>query len=167
MKAVIIRKYGSPEVLEIYDIPKPRISGTQVLIRVFYTSVNPIDWKIRNGYFKFLTGFGFPITLGYDVAGEIAEIGRDVKIFNKGDRVFCMLNMKHRGSYAEYARAEADSVVLIPGDVSYREAAAVPLAGLTAYQALHRKGRVRKGDAVLINGASGGSWLFRGADRKS
>jgi NADPH:quinone reductase-like Zn-dependent oxidoreductase len=160
VKAVVIRKYGSPEVLEIDDIPKPSISGVQVLIRVFYTSVNPIDWKIRNGSFKFLTGFTFPITLGYDVAGEIADIGRGVKGFDEGDRVFCMLNMKNRGSYAEYARAEADSVAFMPEDLSYREAAAVPLAGLTAYQALHRKGRVRKGDAVLINGASGGVGSF-------
>ena len=160
MKAAIIRKYGPPDVLEIDDIPKPTITSTQVLIRVIYTSVNPIDWKMRNGSFWFLSGFRFPITLGYDVAGEIAETGRDVKRFNKGDRVFCMLDIRDRGSYAEYARAKESSVVLIPEGLSFREAAASPLAGLTAYQALHRKGKVKRGDNVLVNGASGGVGSF-------
>jgi len=160
MKAAIIRKYGPPEVIEIDDIPKPTIARTQVLIRVVYTSVNPIDWKMRNGSFWFLTGFRFPITLGFDVAGEIAETGRDVKRFSKGDRVFCMLDIRDRGSYAEYARAKESSVVLISEGVSFREAAASPLAGLTAYQALHRKGKIKEGDTVLVNGASGGVGSF-------
>ncbi|HAG51009.1 MAG: hypothetical protein A2X87_02210 [Deltaproteobacteria bacterium GWC2_42_51] len=160
MKAVVIRKFGTSEVLEIETVNRPIISNDQVLIHVFYSSANPIDWKIRNGALRFITGSKFPMLLGFDVAGEIAETGASVTKFKKGDRVFAMLDLKHRGAYAEYACARENTVALIPENVDFKEAAAIPLTALAAYQALHHKCRIKSGETVLINGASGGVGSF-------
>lgn len=160
MKAVLIRKFGPPEVLKIEEVDKPVISGDQVLIRVLYSSVNPVDWKIRNGSLKFITGSRFPMALGFDVAGEVVETGPSVTKFQKGDRVFGMLDFRHRGAYAEYACARENAVALIPENLDFKDAAAIPLAALTAYQALYYKGKIKSGETVLINGASGGVGSF-------
>ncbi len=161
MKAVLIRKFGPPEVMQIEEVDKPLISDDEILIRVFCSSVNPVDWKIRNGSLKFLVGSRFPMALGFDVAGEVVDSGPLVMAFKKGDRVFAMLDYRQRGAYAEYARVRAASAAPMPENLGFREAAAIPLAGLTAYQALHYKGRIKgRGEEVLINGASGGVGSF-------
>jgi NADPH:quinone reductase-like Zn-dependent oxidoreductase len=160
MKAVLIRQFGPPDVMKIEEVENPRISSDQVLVRVHYSSVNPVDWKIRNGSLRLLTGSKFPMRLGFDVAGEVVETGPSVTKFRKGDRVFGMLHYKQRGAYAEYACFDEDNIAPIPESLDFREAAAVPLAGLTAYQALHYKGRIKSGKVVLINGASGGVGTF-------
>lgn len=160
MKAVLIRQFGPPEVMKIEEVEKPRISADQVLVRVHYSSVNPVDWKIRNGSLKLLTGSKFPMRLGFDVAGEVIQAGPSVTKFRKGDRVFGMLHYKQRGAYAEYACFDEDNIAPIPESLDFKEAAAVPLAALTAYQALHYKGKVKSGEAVLVNGASGGVGTF-------
>ena len=160
MKAVLIRQFGTPGVMKVEEVEQPAISGDQVLIRVHYSSVNPVDWKIRNGSLRFLTGSRFPMRLGFDVAGEVVDSGASVTRFRKGDRVFGMLNYKQRGAYAEYAATEEENIALIPESLDFREAAAIPLAALTAYQALHDKGRIKQGGIILIKGASGGVGSF-------
>lgn len=160
MNVVLIRKFGPPDIMNIEEVEKPVISNDRVLIRVHYSSVNPVDWKIRNGSLKLLTGSRFPMMLGFDVAGEVIEAGSLVRRFKTGDRVFGMLNFKQRGAYAEYACAGEDSLAMIPENLDFREAATIPLAALTAYQALHYKGKIKSGESVLINGASGGVGSF-------
>lgn len=146
--------------MKLEEVEKPSISNDQVLIRVHYSSVNPVDWKIRNGSLKLLTGSRFPRRLGFDFAGEVVEAGPRVTRFKKGDRVFGMLDFRHIGSYAEYVCVRENNIASVPENLDFKEAAAVPLAALTAYQALHNKGRMKNGEAVLINGASGGVGSF-------
>ncbi len=160
MKAVLIRQFGLPAVMKIEEVERPTVSGDQVLVRVYYTSVNPVDWKIRNGSLRLLTGSKFPMRLGFDVAGEVVETGPAAAKLKKGDRVFGMLDFRHTGAYAEYVCVREKNLALLPENLDFREAAAVPLAGLTAYQALHYKGKLESGKAVLINGASGGVGAF-------
>jgi len=160
MKAVLIRQFGPPEGMKLEEVEKPVISSGRVLVRVHYSSVNPVDWKIRNGSLKLISGSRFPMVLGFDIAGEVIETGSSVTRFKKGDRVFGMLDFRHRGAYAEYACAREDGLDLIPEILDFKEAAAIPLAALTAYQALHYKGRIKNGKTVLINGASGGVGSF-------
>lgn len=160
MKAVLIREFGSPEVLRLEEVDKPVISNDEVLIRVHYSSVNPVDWKIRNGSARFFYDSKFPMVLGFDVAGDIVDTGSSVTRFKKGDRVFGMLNYKRRGAYAEYACAKEENLAHIPENLDFKEASAIPLAGLTAYQALYYRGKIKSGESVLINGASGGVGSF-------
>jgi len=156
MKAVIIRQFGPPGVMKVEEVERPAIFSDQVLIRIHYSSVNPVDWKIRNGSLRFLTGSQFPMRLGFDVAGEVVDLGPSVTKFLKGDRIFGMLNYKQRGAYAEYAVVKEENIALIPEGLDFKEAAGMPLAALTGYQALHNKGRMRQGEVILVNGASGG-----------
>ncbi|HXX54303.1 MAG TPA: NAD(P)-dependent alcohol dehydrogenase [Thermodesulfovibrionales bacterium] len=160
MKAVVIRQFGPPGVMKLEEVKRPFTSGDEVLIRVHYSSVNPVDWKIRNGSLKLISGSRFPMTIGFDVSGEVVERGSSVTRFKRNDRVFGMLDFNRRGAYAEYACAKADNLVLIPENLDFREAAAIPLAALTAYQALHYKAAIKSGSTVLINGASGGVGSF-------
>ncbi len=160
MKTVLIRKFGPPDVMRIEDAERPAVSERGVLVRVCYSSVNPVDWRIRSGSLRLFYGSRFPMKLGFDIAGEVEETGPSVTKFRRGDRVFGMLDYKVRGAYAEYACAHEDLLALIPGEIGFSEAAAIPLAGLTAFQALHYEGGIKKGCSVLINGASGGVGSF-------
>ncbi|MBI5198519.1 MAG: alcohol dehydrogenase catalytic domain-containing protein, partial [Nitrospirae bacterium] len=114
MKAVLIMEFGLPEVLKLEDVAKPVISNNEVLIRVHYSSVNPVDWKIRNRSLKFIYGSKFPMALGFDVAGEVIKTGSSVTRFKKGDRVFGMPDYKRRGAYAEYVSTKEENIALIP-----------------------------------------------------
>jgi len=134
----------------------PAVADNQVRVRIRYSSVNPVDWRIRNGSLKLIYGSQFPMKLGFDIAGEVEETGAAVTKFKKGDRVFGMLTYKVRGAYAEFACADENLLALIPWNIDFGEAAAIPLAGLTAFQALYYKGAMEDYDSVLINGASGG-----------
>ncbi len=166
MKAIVIDKFGGAEVLQYRtDWPRPVPRANQVLLAVKAAGINPLDWKIRNGELAFFTGRKFPRILGNDAAGEIVEVGKAVTGFKPGDQVFCFLDaapqfsckgFAQSGAYAQYAVTRADTLALIPACLSYEEAAAVPLAALTAYQALRDKGEIKPGHRVLINGASGG-----------
>lgn len=146
--------------MKVEEVENPLVSNGQVLIRVHHSSVNPVDWKIRNGSLRFLSGSRFPMRLGFDVAGEVVETGPSVTRLRKGDRVFGMLNYRQRGAYAEYVSTDERNVALIPEPLGFQEAAAIPLAGLTAYQALRYKGKIKKGENVLVKGASGGVGSF-------
>jgi len=160
MKTVIINKYGDAQVLEIADLPKPTISKGELLIRNKATSVNPVDWKVRRGDLKFLTGKSFPKILGGDFSGIVAEKGSEVTKFKEGDEVYGMVNAFKGGAYAEYVKVKPRNVTLKPESLSHIQAAAIPLAGLTAYQALWDKGKIVSGNNVLINGSTGGVGSF-------
>lgn len=157
MKAVVIDSYGGSERLTLRDLPDPDPPGPgQVLLRVRAAGVNPIDWKIRNGSMRLVMPAKFPLVLGYDVAGEVVEIGPEVTRFQPGDAVFGGVDLKRQGgAYAELALAREAALAPKPPSFSFEEAAALPMAALTALQALRDKGELVAGEEVLVNGASG------------
>ena len=156
MKAAVIDRYGAPDVFRYADVEKPTIQADQLLVKVYSSSVNPIDWKIRQGKLRFLTGSKFPLILGFDVAGEVVEVGDLVTRFRVGDAVYARLNQLTGGAYAEYTAVSETVAASKPSTMTYAEAAAVPLAAMTALQALRDQGHLAVGQRVLINGASGG-----------
>jgi NADPH:quinone reductase-like Zn-dependent oxidoreductase len=157
MKAIIINTYGSPEVLLESNIAVPKVGPKQLLIEVKAAGVNPIDWKIRKGNFKLLTGRRFPKVLGTDIAGIVKETGDKVTGFQPGDTVMAMINvMTGQGGYAELAVTTEKYVCNKPANLSFIEAAAVPGSAITALQVLRNKAGIKKGQRLLINGASGG-----------
>ncbi|HEY9670697.1 MAG TPA: NAD(P)-dependent alcohol dehydrogenase [Waterburya sp.] len=160
MKAVFINQYGSTQVLQYGDIETPSIQRNQLLVKVYASSVNPVDWKIRAGQLQFLTGYKFPLILGFDVAGEVIEVGESVTRFQPGDKIYAYLDSLPGGAYAEYAVVSERVACLKPDTMSYEQAAAVPLAATTALQALRDLGQILPGHRVLINGASGGVGSF-------
>jgi len=160
MKAVRIHEFGGPEVLKIEDIPVPKPNADELLVKVYATSVNPVDWKIREGMRKDKFPSPLPLTLGWDLAGVVAEVGSDVKNFKKGDEIYARPDPTRNGTYAEYIVVRASEVALKPKTLSFTEAAAVPLAGLTAWQGLFKYGWLQEGQRVLIHAASGGVGTF-------
>jgi NADPH:quinone reductase-like Zn-dependent oxidoreductase len=156
MKAAIINQFGNPDVFEIKDIEKPVIKPDQVLIKVNAVSINPIDWKQRKGNHKFILGSPFPIILGYDVCGEVVEVGNEINKLKIGDIVFGVLNNKYGGALGEFAVGHEKCFSIKPKDISNKEAAAFPMVALTALQALRDKANLKEGQTVLLNGASGG-----------
>src|SRR6056297_929014 len=156
MKAATINQFGAPDVFEISAIEKPKIKNDQLLIKVIAVGINPIDWKQRKGNHKFILGSPFPIVLGYDICGEVVETGSEIKQFKKGDNVFGVLDNKYGGALAEFAVGHENCFALQPQNISDAEAAAFPMASLTALQALRDKAGLQKGQSVLILGASGG-----------
>ncbi|WP_040286272.1 NADP-dependent oxidoreductase [Sporosarcina koreensis] len=155
MKAIVIEQYGGSDQLIEKELPIPDINDNQVLIEMHATSINPIDWKVREGYMKDAMPFNFPLILGWDAAGVVSEVGSKVTQFKKGDKVFARPGMEN-GTYSEYVAVDEDLVALKPDSLSFEEAAAVPLAGLTAWQCVVDFGQVKKGDKVLIQAGSGG-----------
>lgn len=160
MKAVFINEYGSTQVLQYGDIETPSINRDQLLVKVHASSVNPVDWKIRAGQLQFLTGYKFPMVLGFDVSGEVVAVGESVTRFQTGDKVYAYLDSLPGGAYAEYAAVSERVACFKPDNMSYEQAAAVPLAATTALQALRDLGQILPGHKVLINGASGGVGSF-------
>ncbi len=156
MRAVVINEYGDRSKLKMAEIEKPKPGKGQVLIEMKATSINPIDWKVREGYLKEQLSFEFPAVLGWDAAGIIEEVGEGVETFEQGDRVFVRPQTTNRGTYAEYIVTEADLLAKVPNNSTFNEAAAVPLAGLTAWQALNDFGKIKEGDRVLIHAGAGG-----------
>jgi len=156
MKAAIIKSFGGPEVFEIEDIDKPIVNDDQVCIKVSTVSINPIDWKQRLGNHKLILGSKFPIVLGYDVCGEVVEVGKEISKFKIGDQVFGVLDNKYGGALAEFALGHENCFSHKPIEITESEAAAYPMVSLTALQALRDKASLKKGQSVIINGASGG-----------
>ena len=162
MQAIVHRCYGSPEVLKLEDVEKPTVAANQVLVKVHAASVNPLDWHYLRGtpyIVRIDAGIGTPNDprLGVDFAGTVEAVGSDVKRFKPGDEVFG----GRTGAFGEYVTVREDRVVVLkPTNVTFDQAAAVPIAGITALQALRDKGRVQPGQRVLINGASGGVGTF-------
>ncbi len=160
MKAVRIHEYGGPEVLKIEDVETPTPAAGDVLIKVYATSVNPVDSKIRSGKNHQRYNNPMPLTLGWDVSGTIEEIGADVKGFKRGDEVYARPDLNRDGTYAEYVVVKASKVGFKPKSLTHNEAAAVPLAALTAWQGIFDHGRLQAGQRILIHGASGGVGTF-------
>ncbi len=161
MKAIVYSNYGSPDVLKCEGIEKPTARDDEVLIKVRAASVNPVDWHFMRGtpYFvRILAGLRKPkITrLGVDVAGQVEAVGRNVTQFKPGDEVFGSC----RGAFAEYACTSESALVTKPNNVTFEQAASVPVAAFTALQGLRDKGQIQPGQKVLINGAAGGVGTF-------
>lgn len=156
MKAVVIEQYGGKEQLKENEVPKPEINDEQILIEMRSTSVNPIDWKVREGYMKDVLDWSFPIILGWDAAGVVSKVGNNVTQFKEGDRVFTRPETTPDGTYKEYIAVEEHLVAHMPERVSFEEAAAAPLAGLTAWQCLFETANLKEGEKVLIHAGSGG-----------
>ena len=160
MKAIVYRRYGSPDVLECEEVEKPTPGDDEVLIKVRAASVNPLDRHIMRGRpYPLRLAFGLrrpKIGPGRDVAGQVEAVGRNVTQFKPGDAVFGAC----RGALAEYACARESALVAKPNDMTFEQAASVPVAGLTALQGLRDKGQIRPGHKVLINGAAGGVGTF-------
>ncbi|WP_187432359.1 Zinc-type alcohol dehydrogenase-like protein (plasmid) [Roseobacter fucihabitans] len=154
MKAAIFRDYDTE--IEIADIDAPTLSDDSVLINVHAASINPIDYILQSGAMKDNIPLEFPHVMGFDVAGEITEIGKDVTGFDVGDAVYARANQQDAGAIAQVARVKASELALKPSNISHAEAASVPLAGLTAWQALIAKAQMKEGDKVLIHAGSGG-----------
>ncbi|RIV25040.1 NAD(P)-dependent alcohol dehydrogenase [Fibrisoma montanum] len=155
MRAAVFNAYGPSSVLHIADVPIPQPMPHQVLIRVHAAGINPSDWGIRKGQLRWVLPITFPKTLGSECAGVVEAVGELVMHVKPGDRVVALLGHKG-GGYAEYALAIMERVVKLPDTVSFVQAAAVPVTGITALQSLRDLGHVRPRDEVLINGASGG-----------
>lgn len=160
MKAIVINEYGGKENLTEEQIDRPEPEDNEVVIEIYSTSVNPIDWKLREGYLKDMLPYEFPIILGWDAAGVVKETGSDVHTFKKGDRVFTRTANNNRGTYAEYVKTTEKRISYMPEAMSFDEAAAVPLAGQTAWQCLVEFAEMKSGDKVLIHGAGGGVGHF-------
>lgn len=156
MQAVLIRGFGPASVLCLEQLPVPVPGPGQVLVRVHATSVNPIDWKIRDGLMSARYGTAFPLVLGFDAAGEVASLGEGVRGFAVGDAVFARSDLGPGQCYAEYAVLNAGTVARKPQRLSFEEAAGVPLAGLTALVGLRDVAGLAAGQRVLVIGASGG-----------
>jgi NADPH:quinone reductase-like Zn-dependent oxidoreductase len=155
MKAIRIHEKGAIDNIKIEELPKPSIKPNQVLVKVKACGINPVDWKSTvYGYFE------MPYTLGTDISGVIEAIGTDVKDYNVGDAVIGSLNWATQGAFAEYVATETQYLALKPKNLSFEEAAAVPLAALTAWQGLFDKLNVQAGQKVLIQAAAGGVGLF-------
>lgn len=161
MKTVWYARYGEPSVLEVVDAPKPSPGPAQVLIAVHATSVNPIDWKRGTGKLRWLMPAKLPLVPGYDVAGTVAEVGPGVSGFAPGERVHARISDSRGGASAEFALAGLDVVTKMPAAMSFGDAAALPLAGMTALQGLRLAGVTAPSTArVLVVGASGGVGHF-------
>ena len=161
MKAIIIRRFGGTEVLKLEEIPMPVPAPDEILVKVYASGVNPVDWVIRSGTNEMMNSFiTLPLTLGWDAAGIVEATGSAVTRFKKGDAVYGVPNFPGNGSYAEYCAAKAVQFALKPQSLSFREAAAVPLAALTGWTALFAHGDLKAGQRVLIQGASGGVGSF-------
>jgi NADPH:quinone reductase-like Zn-dependent oxidoreductase len=155
MSAIRMHEFGPPEVLMLETLNRPEPDANEVLVKVLAASVNPVDWKIRQGGYPAVKNEDLPIVPGRDLAGEIVAIGNGVSNLAVGDRIFAFLGPK-RGAYEEYAVVGKDELATMPASVGPDEAAAVPLAGITAWQGLFDHGGLTSGQRVLIHGGSGG-----------
>jgi NADPH:quinone reductase-like Zn-dependent oxidoreductase len=155
MKAMRYLKYASP-TLQLREVPEPRPNPRQLLVRVAASSVNPIDWKLRTGALGLLIPSPYVLAPGFDVAGEVVAVGDEATRFKPGDRVYACVSFRTQGTAAEVCVVDEDLAAPMPAGLADREAAGMPLAGLTALQALRDLGHLQAGQRVLVNGASGG-----------
>jgi NADPH:quinone reductase-like Zn-dependent oxidoreductase len=158
VKAIVYRRYGGPEVLEVADIPEPKVGPDSVLVRVAASSVNPVDWKMREGYLDGAIDVFFPVVPGWDVAGTVEATGPAVPEFSPGDEVigYVRKDVVKGGTFAEKVAAPVRTLARKPRNLSWAQAASLPLVGLTAYQALHHALKIGPEDTVLVHAAAGG-----------
>lgn len=155
MQAIQINKYGDNSVLEKAEIPVPKALPHQVVVALKASSVNPVDYKIRSGYLSGAVPKSFPFTLGWEGAGVITELGKDVADFALGDEVILMINFMEGGTYAEYVAVNADEVLLKPKSLEFTDASVIPFSLGTAYTALIDDANIKNGQKILIHGAGG------------
>jgi NADPH:quinone reductase-like Zn-dependent oxidoreductase len=155
MKCMRIHRFGGPEVLQLDTLPLPALHGDELLIRVHAASVNPVDYKTRAGTFPVVRETDLPLTLGRDVSGVVENPGSAANFFNRGDAVYALLE-RTQGGFAQFAKVSASLCSLKPVNVTHVEAAAIPLAALTAFQGLFVHGALKAGQHVLVHGGSGG-----------
>jgi NADPH:quinone reductase-like Zn-dependent oxidoreductase len=161
MKAIRIHKYGGPEVLQYEEAPRPKVAApTDVLIRVHAAGVNPTDWKVREGYMKDFLPHKFPLIPGWDFSGVVEQVGPGVSGFEKGDEVYGLSDPSRDGAYAKYTVVRESEIAFKPKSLHHVHAAAVPLAALTAWQALFDAAQLQPCERVLIHAASGGVGHF-------
>lgn len=164
MKAVLAENYGDPEVMELAEVPAPKVGPNGVLVQVHASSVNPIDWKLRKGLLAPLWKLRFPVIWGCDCSGVVAEVGSAVTLFKPGDEVYGFKHGKvaqtYRGTYCEYAVLPENMLARKPANLSHEQAAAVPLAAVTAWQALLNQGKMKPGSRILVHAGAGGVGTF-------
>jgi NADPH2:quinone reductase len=158
MKAIAINEFGGRDKLQLIDLPVPEVVEGEILVQVKAAGVNPVDWKIREGYLKDLFSHQFPVILGWDAAGLVEGVGNGVKRFKSGDEIFayCRKPIVHGGAYGEYILLKEEHAALKPKNISFEEAASIPLAALTAYQSLFDAANLQPGETILIHAAAGG-----------
>lgn len=158
MKAISYSRYGGADVLEYGERPDPKVGPDSVLVKVRAAAVNPVDWKAREGYLQSGLEAVFPVIPGWDVSGVVVQPGVAVDEFAVGDEVigYVREDFLSRGTFAEYVAAPVRTLAHKPLSLSFEAAAGLPLAGLTAYQVLHRTLRIQQGDTVLVHAAAGG-----------
>ncbi|EJR65404.1 hypothetical protein IIO_01588 [Bacillus cereus VD115] len=159
MKAMIIDKYGKVP-MRMTELPTPEISEYEVLAEIHAASINPIDFKIRDGKVKMLLKYEMPLILGNDFSGVIVKVGAKVTRFRAGDEIYARPRKNKIGTFAEYISIHEDDIALKPNNLSFEEAASIPLVGLTSYQALHDIMQLQKGQKILIHAGSGGVGTF-------
>lgn len=160
MKKIIYSKFGGAEVLQIAEVPIPAVQATTILIKVKAVSINPLDWKIRNGEMKIMSGSKFPKGIGIDFSGIVEETGTAATKYNKGDEVFGILDVFKGEALSEYLTVEEKDIAIKPRNISFEQAAAMPVVGSAALQIFKTLVSLKKGTEILINGASGGIGMF-------
>lgn len=157
MKAMVIDKFGGPGQLRLAECPVPEPADDEVLIELKYTSVNPVDWKIREGYYKESFPHAFPLIPGWDAAGIVRKVGGNVTAYKGGEKVYAYARKPavQWGTYAEFVTVGADAVAPMPSNITFGQAAAIPLTALTAWQALDYA-RLQPGQTILVQGGAGG-----------
>jgi NADPH:quinone reductase-like Zn-dependent oxidoreductase len=156
MKAVRIHAYGGPDVLRYEDAPRPEPQRGELLIRVHACGVNPVDWKTREGYLKEFITYSMPMIPGWDFSGVVEAADSGATRLKRGNEVFCFQGLGRPGAYAEYVAVPQETVALKPKSLDYVHAAALPVAGLTAWQALFDVAKLRAGQKLLVHAAAGG-----------
>ncbi|GHD58139.1 NADP-dependent oxidoreductase [Jeongeupia chitinilytica] len=156
MKAIRIHRYGGPEVLQLDEVPVPVPAADELLVRVKAAGVNPVDWKIREGWRADLLQHRLPLTLGWDVAGVVESVGSSVTGFKAGDAIYARPDASRDGCYADYVVVRAGEAAIMPPTITFDEAAGVPLAALTAWKALFDEAGLKAGQRVLIHAGAGG-----------
>jgi len=160
MKAIFITEYGGNDVIQYGERPAPAVGPKDLLVEVRAAGVNPVDYKIRDGAVKVLVKDTFPLVLGSELSGVVVSCGAEVKRFKQGDEIYARLDKNRIGAYAELAVVGEDDAALKPKNASFEEAAALPLVGLTTWQAMRELGNVQAGQKVFIHAGSGGIGTF-------
>jgi NADPH:quinone reductase-like Zn-dependent oxidoreductase len=172
MKAIVYYNYGSPDVVQCEEIVKPTAGDNEVLIKVRAAALNPYDWHFMRGLpyvVRVIAGLRKPkvARLGFDLAGQVEAVGRNVTRVKAGDEVFGACGGAFAGAFAEYACTSESALAMKPDNVTFEQAAAVPMAAFTALQGLRDKGHIQRGQKVLVNGAAGGVGTFAAQMAKS
>jgi NADPH:quinone reductase-like Zn-dependent oxidoreductase len=154
--AYVLRRYGGPDGASLMEVPTPKFGARQMLVRVRAAGLNPVDFKTRNGEVRIIESYQLPVVLGNELAGEVVACGEQMRRFRVGDRVFARTAKDMMGAFAQFAVVDEDHAAVMPASLDFTTAAAIPLAGLTALQALRDELHVARGQRIFISGGAGG-----------